>query len=908
MKKTFVHIVILLLLQILFVACGGGGGVSVDSSTTGAPIVSGDSSGNMKLDGILKLDVESNSLISSVGLYNLALSFSKKSQIPSGCKIISTNFPENLDITDGAVVDYQITLSSECYNIDKINLNAIKTTKFANGAIKNENYAKEINFDNSKILNAYNSLQIDITNSNSIEQGDIGEFSYQLNNSQNTQLPDADTQSIKIATTDSSRIVLIDSDNSVNEITKNKPYDQVNFKGILAGKANLAITVIATIDGITVKKLKNIELNIISQIINCSLKKILLDPNEFIANEGTIQTINIYTLDENNQPVQSRQVNISYPIVGNTIFGEFDKNSIISDQDGKASIAFTPKNSTNFAGTTKEVNISSVSNGCDTISELLKIKFPQNKNSANLVDQIILSPQKIKVISGLAQDITIYTLNKDHQPISADVKIEFPQEDGQVFGEFDTYSFKTDDKGKYILHYTAPHNIDSFDGDKNLTLSVQDINAKTVDLTLSFEKTILSSKEYTLSLLPSDAISVNNSSAIIVKIIQKDDNTTIINDQNVNNVNITSLNKLIYFDNNSSDYNYAYSSGLKSIDIHTKPISGIDVLHVSANIFDNEKNVTISQDFPVTIISDAPNSISLVYKSSSFTTPFYYDTFVVHAVDKYGNPAREGSKIYLGAVNGIIKDSNGNELYVNKGGAIASINGEKTEFDLPDNNFDFANVQYRDTLIVLAEEDKMSPYYLGGWIVDTVSDDSKALYFDKPYLGISESGLTFLVGNERRYDICTKEPALADFDSVDGSYTLVSGGMKDVILRYPPNLIGKDIYLYANSYDNKRVGVAIRKKLWGVENEISASVNTDNCVKNSNCDVYVSFHLNSANAPLEDENITLDNFTISSLCGNPQLKKSNTLCDGQIIINTDYNATEDGECSVAWNNSLNYAH
>jgi len=414
----------------------------------------------------------------------------------------------------------------------------------------------------------------------------------------------------------------------------------------------------------------------------------------------------------------------------------------------------------------------------------------------------------------------------------------------------------------------------------------------------------LSNTNYAIALDINHILSISSEDLLGISIVRKDNNSTLIKTAKVNSVTVKFQNKLISFDKTSGIFTYSYSKmGQKNINFYTRTIAGVENIIVEANVFDGDKNVSIQQELPVTIIGGAPHSISLVYKDTTFVDPFFYDTFVIQAVDRYGNPAKEGSQIYIGAVNGLIKDSHGNDLYVQNGGTIWDDDSNQAELNLTNPGFDFSNVKYQDSVIILSSSNKMDPLYLGGWIVDSVPDN-KTLKFNKAYNGTTTNSLSFVIGNEKRYDICEKQAKLIDFDSSDNSYTLGKGGKKEVKLRYPSYMVGKDIYLYVNSYDTNRVGTSIRKKLRGTG--ITASVDTSACAEGKSCDVPVTFTVNGSNDVLKNENFTLSNFTISSGCKNPTLKISNTQCNGKVTINvTDYNSSS---CTISWDKSLNYEH
>ncbi len=682
MKKIIANIFVSILLLQFFFGCGGGGS-SVDTSVLARPVASSDTSGNIVVSGTLHLDskLSNANAIKSVKLSGLTLSLSND----SNCTVISSDIPNNIDITAAVPVDFTATLSGECYENNDLYLSAIETITFINMVSIHKNYTYDINYDNTKIRNDYNKISIKTNQLSNLMSNKTYNFTYQLYNiSTNSQLSDDSVQKVKIETSDSSKFILIDdTNNEVNDISYTaKPYNNISFKTLNAGTANIKVSAVVKID------------------------------NEYIKKD-------------------------------------------------------------------------------------------------------ILVPLSIGA-----------SLNSSNYNISVDVNNIF---------------------------------------------------------------------------------SISSEGSIRVSIVRKDDNTTLIDNKNVNSVTVKFQNKLISLDKTSDIFTYSYSKlAQKNINFYTKTTAGVENIRINANVFDGEKNVSIQQNIPVTIIGGAPHAISLVYKDTAYVNPFFYDTYVIQAVDRYGNPAKEGSQIYLGAINGLVKDSHGNELYVPNGGTIWNDDSNQAELNLTNTKFDFSNVAYQDSVIILSSSDKMDPLYLGGWIVDSVPDN-KTLKFNKTYNGTTTNNLSFLVGDEKRYDICEKQAKLIDFDSSDNTYILDKGGKKEVKLRYPSYMVGKDVYLYVNSYDEKRVGTSIRKKLKGMG--ITASVDTSACSNGKDCDIPITFTVKGSNSVLKNENFTLSNFTISSGCSNPTpptLKISNTGCNGQIIVHiVKYNSSN---CKVDWDKSLNYEH
>jgi hypothetical protein len=527
------------------------------------------------------------------------------------------------------------------------------------------------------------------------------------------------------------------------------------------------------------------------------------------------------------------------------------------------------------------------------------------------VSSLVVSPSSFKVVDGLQKEITVITLDQNSNPVpSSKVKISVPVDaNGDVFGSFDSYELTTGDNGQATVTYTAPDDIDSFEGNESVAFSVVDTSISK-SVTLIFSQDVTDENEtvavdYEITMSVPNSIEVDNSGNIIVNIVESKNSENEILDNNVHEVNVTSLvNGFISFKGDGSEAYEYNSTASKSITVYSAKTSGIDILRVSAYIFDGEKNVTITKDFPLTISSGPISSMSIVYSKTTYDGVFFNDEYTVHAVDKFGNPANAGSKIYMGVVNGLRVDKDDDELFVEKNGTIDyDSSNDITEFNLTNTDSDFSNVEEGDNVVILAEANRLDSKYLGGWVIGTKVDD-KTLNFESKYFGDTTEKLTFVVGNENRYDGCEKTVKVADFDSADKTYTTDDNGNAKLTLRYDPYLIGKDVYIYANSYSDKRVGTALRKKLWGTGIPVPASL-TCTAPDSGSKTCTFDFVLTPSDSPKVLQDVRIGGFKLSGEC---TVKSTDLLteCDGVVSITVDTPAKK--SCTVQWNGSIQYEH
>lgn len=407
--------------------------------------------------------------------------------------------------------------------------------------------------------------------------------------------------------------------------------------------------------------------------------------------------------------------------------------------------------------------------------------------------------------------------------------------------------------------------------------------------------------DYELKMSASDSIQVDDSDTVVFQIVEKDDDNTLIEKTYVNSVTVTSLiNGYLQFDNSLEEVTYSQSSS-KSLDVFSDTTAGIDVLEVTANIFNGEENVTITDTFPVTISSGPISSISIIYSDSEYDNVFFNDTFTLHAVDKFGNPGNAGEKIYAGVVVGLTR-SGSTELFFHNNGTISSTNG--ATLTLTGSTLNFNGVEIGENVVILASDEKLEGAYLGGWTV--ASTTSSSLAFESDYVGESVSGLRFLVGDEKRYDECELSLKVADIDDENATYVIDENGNATLNLRYDPYLVGKDVYIYANSYSNERVGTSIRKKLWGTGISASTSTCTGGEDYNVTCTLGVQLSLNDSPNYFQKTQIGDFSFEDGSVCYDVEVISDVTDCAGFVYVRV---MTPEGEtCTAGWNGTLKFEH
>ncbi len=355
--------------------------------------------------------------------------------------------------------------------------------------------------------------------------------------------------------------------------------------------------------------------------------------------------------------------------------------------------------------------------------------------------------------------------------------------------------------------------------------------------------------------------------------------------------------------NGSETSSYSYSGkAQKNIKLQSYSKSGIATIEATALIFDGKKNVTITKDFTFTVASGPISSISLVYSDTVYDSGLFLNTYIVHAVDKYGNPANKGEQIYAGVVNGL-RISSGDGVTPLYGQTGTMHNGTLARFSVAGSTLQFGNVQaHRDRVVVLANENRHDAKYLGGWLIQSI-DSPTILTLDDRYSDTDAANLTFAIGSEDRVDTCGDSLALADLDSKDGSYTVGDDGTAKLTLRYDPYLIGKDIFMYVNSYTSSgRVGTSLKEKLWG--KGITATDKT--CTTVGNCSTTLSFTIDDTGGKaLQNVAVPIKYEGSCQFISGKTVNVAALGCSGTIY--TEVNSTDDGDpCVISWGGTVSY--
>jgi hypothetical protein len=118
-----------------------------------------------------------------------------------------------------------------------------------------------------------------------------------------------------------------------------------------------------------------------------------------------------------------------------------------------------------------------------------------------------------------------------------------------------------------------------------------------------------------------------------------------------------------------------------------------------------------------------------------------------------------------------------------------------------------------DTLVVLANKNNHHPENLGGWDIASVEGENKLklVSLDK---GVDLSGLTYVIGDEYRY--IDRGQTIANGAVSTFETTEVKDGLAFAELRYTPELVGHNVFIYANTrLEDKHIGISRNVLLHG---------------------------------------------------------------------------------------------
>jgi hypothetical protein len=322
-------------------------------------------------------------------------------------------------------------------------------------------------------------------------------------------------------------------------------------------------------------------------------------------------------------------------------------------------------------------------------------------------------------------------------------------------------------------------------------------------------------------------------------------------------------------------------------------------VRLKANV--NETNSISEVTIPVLIKESSISNMSIIPIGSRYENGLFIDKFLIHAVDNHGNKAADGTKFTTGTINNVklysnayngyrrnyadVTDPNSPDPFVDNDQILPKDENErvvtnsysensegyfqdiiilekndkatlnKTNSLLHLSQADASVVDTGDTLILLANKAENKAENMGAWSIGNILS-TNTLQVENIVSGNEAiSGLSYAIGDKFRFDECsgtTMNTAISTLSSSE-----IVDGIAYAELRYEPSMVGKNIFIYANSrVDGKHIGTSrkILLKGTGVKTQNVSCSNMDGSTKE--CSVEVRMVQNDSNKVAQETYIS----------------------------------------------------
>jgi hypothetical protein len=332
--------------------------------------------------------------------------------------------------------------------------------------------------------------------------------------------------------------------------------------------------------------------------------------------------------------------------------------------------------------------------------------------------------------------------------------------------------------------------------------------------------------------------------------------------------------------------------------------SGTTEIRVISTItLPNGTEANLTNSIPVVVINNQTASIAMNSYGTRWdpSLGLYVQNYVIHVVDKYGNKAKDGTYVSIGALNDPKLYTSGLDATDNPINVTASLSTDK-KFTLQtaDPAINLDKIDSQDNVVILANKDRNNPAYLGGWSIGTIDSPTQMTLFDdytgNQNMNISNvDGLSFVIGDEERFNSCYETIANGAFYFPEG--TTVKDGIVKAEYRYQPYMVGKTVFLYANAViDGEKIGISRKVPLVGEGLEpVTASCKNDGNTTLPICQVRVVMKLKGSEKLarwVQPGVIIADHSTFGGLT------VSNTECAGSSLV-TFYSIAPNKTASVS---------
>ncbi len=338
-----------------------------------------------------------------------------------------------------------------------------------------------------------------------------------------------------------------------------------------------------------------------------------------------------------------------------------------------------------------------------------------------------------------------------------------------------------------------------------------------------------SEREIVLTMKDANGKTISNSDILELFITPNDTDMVKILNSNKQEVNLVK--------NSSSFY------------IQTNDITGDLELNISAkikgNLFDDVVNQTLKFIIPHNEIA----TLSLDEQTTTFNseTRLFEQKIRIYARDSKNQLIKDTTKsINFGLISDVKSNSSGEKLYytTEKAGGFFGDNGLFTIQNYIANlNLLSYSIDKNDTLITLLNDTTQSSKYVGKFNILNV-EDTISLKVDTN-VAQNTNALSFAIGTPNRFNECENKLATIIIEPTSGVNNLDGNGSIELMLKYSPYFVGKDIFLYSNVYadfnETNSIGLSTKITLLGtgIENESIALSCEDNVTGICNSAIFI---------------------------------------------------------------------
>ena len=543
--------------------------------------------------------------------------------------------------------------------------------------------------------------------------------------------------------------------------------------------------------------------------------------------DNELKSISVDVVDTNG--IGIKDINVSITTVLGVEFGSIISASITkSDISGHALFTYkAPANVAAVDGNVTQVILSMVNNGL-RIERNVSIEF--NKIDLNVSVPIVVISNNFKEMNltqnsqNVQMEVQVFEQGTNTPYTSGNVKVSLPNEvlTGTDVGSFSEYTVLVGTNGKAVFNYTGPQDIQSLvnNGDLNATFKFfheenpiqQEIITVIYDLQAGYIPA-----NYVLTTSSSDGKQTMGLDLLkSFTLYLKDDQGTLVDDVDINEINITSKNILIgkLIDANNGGINEANLTftgtdaiNSKSFSVQTYRLSGLLPIEITVNFTDpNGDTKTITTIMNIVVLSGPPTALSISYAGVEVnaTTAKYIEKFAVTVTDAYNNPVNTQPYLSTGAiVEYAVDGSNGNanrttisaRLWhgINDPRGTLSPLGGKAKLETTSNIFDYVDIN-NDRLVVFGSGFAYEAF--GKW--DISSDAPTLLELKDNYFGATRTDVLFAVGHNNRQDLCAVDARQYVGNMKSSNYQLDKNGHVFIEFEYDYHLTGKDIMVWVN--------------------------------------------------------------------------------------------------------------